>query len=221
MDLILSYLYPIFNIKGGGGYLPLSLYHKNMKTCTICKIEKESSNFRKDKQKRDGLRSSCKLCEKDKYNKNKEYHRKRTREYYSKNSEICRDKSREWRKNNPEKVKAQKKRNYEKHKEHYKQYKKEYHKNRWENDEQYRINSRQNCHNRRKALKQATPEWSDSLEISKIYERARDISIKTGVQMHVDHIIPLRGENVCGLHIAENLQILTAEDNITKSNKLI
>lgn len=43
--------------------------------------------------------------------------------------------------------------------------------------------------------------------------------IETGIPHHVDHIIPLQGENICGLHIPENLQILKATDNRKKGNK--
>ncbi len=65
---------------------------------------------------------------------------------------------------------------------------------------------------RRAAKLKATPLWVDIDAIRKIYS-----SCPKGY--HVDHIIPLQGKNVCGLHIAENLQILSAKENITKGNK--
>lgn len=63
-----------------------------------------------------------------------------------------------------------------------------------------------------------------AIEIAKIrsiYKACKSISLKTGVKHHVDHIIPLAGKNVCGLHVPWNLQVIPAIDNLIKSNKII
>jgi hypothetical protein len=67
--------------------------------------------------------------------------------------------------------------------------------------------------------KLATPFWSNPDEIEKVYSEARRLTFETGIQHHVDHIIPIRGKNVSGLHIPANLQILTATENLKKSNR--
>jgi hypothetical protein len=73
----------------------------------------------------------------------------------------------------------------------------------------------------RKARKiQATPSWADLQLISDIYDFAAFRSRREGIKYHVDHVLPLKGENVCGLHIENNLVILPATENIRKSNGL-
>jgi hypothetical protein len=74
---------------------------------------------------------------------------------------------------------------------------------------------------RHAAKLKATPAWADIGAIKAIYEKARRMTEETGIQHHVDHIIPLRGRGVCGLHIHTNLQVLTAQENKRKSNKLL
>ena len=62
----------------------------------------------------------------------------------------------------------------------------------------------------------ATPKWLTQEmkdEIVAIYEKARSLG------MEVDHIIPLKGKGVCGLHVPWNLQIISCSDNRKKSNK--
>lgn len=74
------------------------------------------------------------------------------------------------------------------------------------------------------ALEQATPKWLTKLhweEMEAIYAEAKRITDETGVAMHVDHIVPIRGESVRGLHVPWNLQILTAQENISKSNDIV
>ena len=59
---------------------------------------------------------------------------------------------------------------------------------------------------------QKTPLWSDLTAITEFYKNCP-------AGYHVDHIIPLNGKNVSGLHVVENLQYLPASENIAKSNK--
>ena len=68
-------------------------------------------------------------------------------------------------------------------------------------------------------IKRATPSWVDFEAIKKIYIKRQVVSERTGIQHHVDHIVPLLGKNVCGLHVPWNLQVIPAADNLRKSNK--
>jgi len=63
-----------------------------------------------------------------------------------------------------------------------------------------------------------TPE--QEAEIVAIYERARELSLRTGIKHHVDHIYPLNNPLLCGLHVPANLQIIPATLNKHKSNTL-
>ena len=76
---------------------------------------------------------------------------------------------------------------------------------------------------RRRKHRLATPTWLTEEQfrsIREIYEQAITLSRATGVPYAVDHIIPLQHEDVCGLHVPWNLQILTRTENALKSNKL-
>jgi hypothetical protein len=71
--------------------------------------------------------------------------------------------------------------------------------------------------------KQQTPNWLTAelrAEILNKYEERQELSINTGETYHVDHIVPIKGKTVCGLHVPWNLRVITAVDNIKKSNKL-
>ena len=70
--------------------------------------------------------------------------------------------------------------------------------------------------------KQRKPKWIKDVfkeEIKIWYRRAKLLKQFTGELWEVDHIIPLNGKNVSGLHVPWNLQLLTKEQNIMKSNK--
>ena len=78
---------------------------------------------------------------------------------------------------------------------------------------------------KRRALKlNATPKWLDDDQLKQIeryYTVAKWIQSILKEPIHVDHIIPLRGKDVNGLHVPWNLQLLTKNDNITKGNRIV
>jgi hypothetical protein len=75
---------------------------------------------------------------------------------------------------------------------------------------------------RRAAKNNRTPAWLTAVQletITKLYEHAVWLSEVTGIKWHVDHILPLQGKDVCGLHIPENLQVIPAKENLSKGRK--
>ena len=77
---------------------------------------------------------------------------------------------------------------------------------------------------RAKKLK-ATPLWLTDKhwkEIEEFYVLAKELAWlnQDCNAFHVDHIVPLQGKEVCGLHVPWNLQLLTAQNNLLKGNNL-
>jgi len=76
---------------------------------------------------------------------------------------------------------------------------------------------------KKRAIKlQAAPKWlteNQLKDIKEFYFCAKQLELETGIRYHVDHIIPLQGKTVCGLHVPWNLQVIPAIENIKKSNK--
>lgn len=74
----------------------------------------------------------------------------------------------------------------------------------------------------RRALKlRATPPWADLEAIKRIYKEAQLLTKITGIKHVVDHIIPLKGRTVSGLHVENNLQVITERRNLRKFNRLV
>jgi hypothetical protein len=75
---------------------------------------------------------------------------------------------------------------------------------------------------RKKHIKQRTPKWFGLEErwvVKEVYELAASRTKMTGFAWHVDHIVPLQGGIVSGLHVMNNLQVIPGVDNIKKKNR--
>ena len=75
----------------------------------------------------------------------------------------------------------------------------------------------------RRGKKRATPKWltdQQKEQMKQFYLLARDCFITSGQRYDVDHIVPLNGKTVCGLHVPWNLQVLPKDINMSKKNKL-
>ncbi len=183
------------------------------KTCRSCKELRSVSDFYKKKSGLYGVTGSCRTCiisvntkahadnralrieQMRSYRKNNiAYLRAYDRDRYKRDSEKRLNYVRAWRENNPDKVKSLLKSWADNNRGH-----------------KYAIGAE-----RRASKLNATPKWltdSHRDEIKSIY---RDCP----KGHHVDHIIPLKGKDVCGLHVPWNLQYLLAVENLRKGKKV-
>jgi hypothetical protein len=179
------------------------------KVCSKCGKNLSLDDFHNNKNRLSGKVSACKTCCGDFYEENAEEIKRRVREYketnpdkrretnenyYQENKEYHATKATKWAKENPER-----KREIER---------------KYDRANQPKKNARTALYKARK--KRATPPWLSQQqidEIQRIYENC-----PAGYE--VDHIVPLRGKKVSGLHVPWNLQYLTAEDNNKKGNRI-
>lgn len=170
------------------------------KTCVLCGIQKEVSEFHRWNKGVDGYKPRCKCCRSLDYYKNQEQEKTKRRMHYVENSQSYIDRATQWRLKNPEKKQAWNREWAKENKDYYAMY----------------------ASFRRRGVEQATPKWlteDDRFLMEEIYHLAKIRRELTGVEWHVDHIIPLKGEIVCGLHTPFNLQVIVGKENKKKSNK--
>ena len=77
---------------------------------------------------------------------------------------------------------------------------------------------------RKRRHRNATPKWvtaEQKLAMRMLYLQAQELTRATGERYVVDHIVPLINDEVCGLHVPWNLRVITQEENLQKSNKLV
>lgn len=214
-----------------------------MKKCSKCKEMKEFSAFHKHSKRPDGHQCTCKECKKkisDEYywnkggkekhaqaNKvwqqnNKDKVLKTAKKHYDKNRDLILQKLKTKRENDKDYKEKRLERTRKwrgKNKEHIKEYRKAYHKKYYAENTQMYIEASV----KRKALKlNAVPLHLKDCEIEKkklinVYKLRDLISQATGVQHHVDHMWPLADG---GPHWSGNLQIIPAEENLSKAAKV-
>lgn len=89
----------------------------------------------------------------------------------------------------------------------------------WDRTNQHKKNARTAKY--RSVKMRRTPSWltdKQYAEMATFYKVAKQQAKITGIPHHVDHIVPLQGENVSGLHVPWNLQVITAAENMSKGN---
>lgn len=194
-----------------------------MKVCAKCCTKKPLDQFHNNRRSKDGKKSRCKPCNtadaaawqvenKERYlmryykwaQQNRDKTRRAAREWNKRHSgahhsrqvvihgrDVLRQRSRSWAEKNRDRSRSMKR-----------AWKKS-------NPEWVSVSAAK----RRAAQLNAIPKWADLEAIKRIYERARKLG------MHVDHIVPLVSKYVCGLHVENNLQIISPAENYAKNNR--
>lgn len=169
---------------------------------------------------------------KEYYLKHKEKLLERRKNYEIKNKEVIQEYKKKYTEENKDKIdtyqQEYRKRYQSKRKEYSRKYYEENTLQCLETQTTYKKNNRAlyNALNakRHAAKLERTPSWLTVDHLARIlvfYEEAQRLTEETGIKYSVDHILPLQGETVSGLHVPWNLQVITLSENCSKSNKII
>ena len=186
-----------------------------IKQCSSCKLELNLSMFYTHKRCKFGRRATCKSCDKDYRIKNKERHSQYSKEYKQKNKELIAQKRKIRHELASEERKLQIKQRcseyYFENKKHLQEKSKE-----WVANNRHKMNA---IYAKYKAKKiKATPKWANLSRIECYYSVANMLNQEKLDVWEVDHIIPLQGKKVCGLHVHNNLRVITRAENRSKGN---
>jgi hypothetical protein len=165
--------------------------------CCSCKIDKNTFEFTPNKSKPLGIGYKCKEC-----SKLAAREKRRVTSLSEAQKEAARLRTKKFREDFPERTSLAKKE--------------------WAKKYPYK---KANLSARYRTTKlKRTPKWlseEQKQEIKNFYWLSKDLRATTGEEYHVDHIIPLTGKGVCGLHVPWNLQVLPKDLNLSKHNKVV
>ena len=174
-----------------------------MKTCVVCGVEKELAAF-------EPKRRQCRECRK--------VSMKVTRAaYYARTRETALASAKDWREQNIERRLAARKAEYANNRDNAREAARLY---RQENPAKVNAWSRKH----QLAKRKRTPVWlspDDYWMIEQAYELAQLRTKIFGFEWQVDHVIPLQGKLVSGLHVPHNLRVIPAVINRSKSNRFV
>lgn len=177
-----------------------------MKKCSTCQIQKSELCFHRNSSSKDGLCGRCKEC--DREYKKSDVTKKALKKRTEKNRDLINARQRAYAKANRDKFAVYQKRYADKNRDKIREL----------NRKSYNSEKSRPKNNARAAARRANkglasfPGFKD--QINHIYKNCPK-------GHHVDHIVPLKGKEVCGLHVPWNLQYLPALVNIKKGNKTI
>jgi hypothetical protein len=204
------------------------------KVCKKCGVEKTLDKFYKHKTGKQGVRPECAKCkaliDKEYRQSNQSVIKEKKKEYYKVNQKAIMLKHKIYRDNHIDDIVDYKKKHGKIYREINKEaialYGKAYRdankqvialrQKQWNKNNPDRLNVR--SANRRARKLMATPVWADQETVKGMYQLV-SVFNRTGIILHVDHIVPLQSDLVCGLHCEANLQLLPASDNQSKGNR--
>jgi len=197
-----------------------------MKTCIKCNESKLLSEFYKNSHCADGHLTICKACSKIYKQQNQKHaaavEKQRRRRLGVKQKRIFSSEE-ERRLAHIEVCKRHQLRNKEKYDQYSvwyrKTFKKECNQRVKEWSQKNPIKRKTQSKKRHDQERKAVPPWTDFNKILDIYKQCEQTTKESGILHTVDHYYPILGKTVCGLHVADNLKIITALENSKKGNK--
>ena len=144
--------------------------------------------------------------------KDKENQKRLAKEWYEQNKQLTKDRARARDLANPEQAAARKAKWREENRDKHNAINREWFANNKDKRASYQAK-------RKATILQRTPAWDpDAHLIIAKYQLAAMLTKASGIEHHVDHIIPLQGKKVSGLHVFSNLRVIPGSDNVKKSN---